>query len=435
MRCGEACRGPGDQRRKREHRHRRPGRRPRPVRLGEHAAKQRTGGPGQPEGQHAGGGVDPALQAVGCDLLAQRDRRERDNHERQVPQADHQCRREPLAEHRAADDAQHGGGQGDRGHQPLAEPARDGREHDAAGEPAQSHDHPHETEARVAAGAYPQNLVHPGDELAEERRRGGVGQPGDERRRAYQPVAEQEPQAFPDVADQVAARRRLAAVKRSQDSPHEQRRGDERDRIERDERCRCDQHEERAGHRRHGHLDGGAAAVDGRVRGGQALPAGERRKRAEVGAVEEDVQGLGGEGRREHVRRGEHAEGVRHGDAPERGGAAEVGADHQPAPVEPVGDGTGDQPEAQVRQGLGDRHEAGPQVGAGHLVDQHGQRDIGHHRAGAGDHAGYKVPAELPVPAERLRHAARRRHAIEATVRQWSPMRLRGAGSARGWWT
>jgi len=75
----------------------------------------------------------------------------------------------------------------------------------------------------------------------------------------------------------------------------------------------------------------------------------------------------------------------------------QVGGQHDPAPVEPVGDRPGERQQDRQDAGVGGQHQAAPQPAAGQLGQQRHQRDQDEPVATEDDQLGTEQAAEVPV--------------------------------------
>ena len=165
-----------------------------------------------------------------------------------------------------------------------------------------------------------------------------------------------------------------------------------------------EQGEQEPGEHRHAEVEERAETPDGGVGRAEPLPADDRRERAEGRTVEEDEAGLGEEAGDEGVPDGEDAQDVGERHRADGHRAQQVGDDHDPAPVEPVGERTGDQAEEEVGQPLDEGDEGGERRAAAEPVDEHREGDGGDEGAGDGDLAGEPVAPEVGVVSEGRRH-------------------------------
>jgi hypothetical protein len=179
-------------------------------------------------------------------------------------------------------------------------------------------------------------------------------------------------------------------------SGQQRRRDREAGRVQRERRrrggCEQDPAEGRPDQGGPGDLDGLEAGVGA----GQAVAVDHHRQSSLGGVVE---HGVGGGGREEDHQQdrdrrlaGEHGEGQQ----PQAGGAGQVGGDHQPAAVGPVGHGPAWQREQQPRQGQGHPDRADPARVLGERCGQQRRRRDGHPVPEVGRSRGHQQGPQRP---------------------------------------
>jgi hypothetical protein len=89
------------------------------------------------------------------------------------------------------------------------------------------------------------------------------------------------------------------------------------------------------------------------------------------------------------------------GQQPGRDGGAGAGEQHEPAPVDPVGEGAAEQPERDHRQALGEPDHAHPDRAVGEVPDLVQHRDQGDLAAERARRGAEPQPAEVRVRAQR----------------------------------
>ena len=172
---------------------------------------------------------------------------------------------------------------------------------------------------------------------------------------------------------EVAARERLRGLQRPLRDPRQQQRGDaEGDGVHPVREVRAGDPDERAADQRAdspGHVVGG---LEERGRVGQLRVVDEVREACVHGRAEEAVGDAGHA--REHDDRGRAR---REGERDEDGEAHEVGADHQPLPLQPVDQGAEEEPDRDGRQEVRDQQPAHPRRRPREVVDVDRERDRG----------------------------------------------------------